>query len=89
MVIRGRLIVHAPVQLRQNGLSLVDTISNHMLGFFLVANVVTGTINLAIDTMAVSNGTARLVLAAYLTFLCGGVPVIAQYCARHRHLFLA
>jgi hypothetical protein len=67
-----------PDALRHHGASLTDAISAHLLGFFLAGNLATGAVNLAVDSMAVPDAVARLVLLGYLALLCAGVTVVER-----------
>ena len=53
---------------------LLTAASRSMLPTFLVANVVTGAINLAVDTLRVGGGAAGGIVAAYITAVCA-LPV--------------
>ena len=53
-------------------------INRSMLGVFLVANLLTGTVNMVFDTLAVSDTQARSILALYMAVLM----VIAKLLAR-------
>ncbi|KAI8470240.1 MAG: GWT1-domain-containing protein [Monoraphidium minutum] len=52
---------------------LLEAFNRNMLGLFLAANLVTGAVNLGMDTMAAGDGAARAVVGAYL----GGVCLLA------------
>ena len=49
-----------------------------MLLCFLVANVATGAVNLSCDTLAVADGAARALLAAYMLAVCGVTMLLAR-----------
>ncbi|KZV75704.1 hypothetical protein PENSPDRAFT_647000 [Peniophora sp. CONT] len=50
--------------------ALLDAINRNGLVFFLVANVATGAVNLSMETMYASNGTALAVLGIYSLGIC-------------------
>ncbi|KAK9819674.1 hypothetical protein WJX72_000961 [[Myrmecia] bisecta] len=52
--------------------SLLQALNSHMLPVFLLANVLTGAINMSIDTLAVGDWAARGIVALYMLVLCGG-----------------
>lgn len=52
-------------------------INRSMLGVFLVANVLTGAVNLAVDTLAVSDTEARGILALYMAVLMTVAKLLA------------
>ncbi|KAF9531283.1 GWT1-domain-containing protein [Crepidotus variabilis] len=58
---------------------LLDIINRHGLLVFLGANVLTGLVNLTIETMYVSDGWAIAVLSAYSLVVCGGGWVYDAY----------
>jgi phosphatidylinositol glycan class W len=66
------LILIAAQPLLSNGLQplLVRGFSRNMLGVFLAANLMTGGINLAIDTLAVPDVQARAIVAVYMLLNC-------------------
>lgn len=45
--------------------TLLDALSRHQLIVFLVANLLTGAVNMAVNTLAVGDAAARAVVAAY------------------------
>ena len=49
---------------------------------FLVANLLTGAVNLALPTMHVSDAFAALVLLVYLSVMCGVVTLLEARGAR-------
>ncbi|THH32796.1 hypothetical protein EUX98_g1386 [Antrodiella citrinella] len=51
---------------------LLDAINKNGLVFFLVANVTTGLVNLAIPTMYASDSKAMVVLGVYTFWMCAG-----------------
>jgi phosphatidylinositol glycan class W len=57
---------------------LLMWINKSMLGLFLAANVLTGTVNMVFDTLAVSDTQARSILALYMAILM----LIAKFLAR-------
>lgn len=50
-----------------------------MLPLFLAGNLLTGLVNLSMNTLEASDATAAAVLAAYLAALCGGAVAWAQW----------
>lgn len=50
---------------------LLEAINRNQLVLFLVGNLLTGAVNLSIDTLAVADLPSRLVLLAYLFIVCG------------------
>ena len=55
-----------------NGLPLIlDSVNRNGLAVFLISNILTGLVNLTIDTLHSSNGKAIVVLAAYLSLVSG------------------
>ena len=76
------LDLHAPpvpCELKDRGLDLVIAISGqgHLLPFFLTANLLTGAVNLSIETLHVGDRDAALILLLYLSLLCAGVTAVA------------
>lgn len=57
-------------------------LSRHMLPAFLGANVLTGAVNMAVDTMKVSDAHARAAVTAYALVLCAGAAGAEAACAR-------
>ena len=51
-------------------LPLLEALNRHPLSVFLLANLLTGAVNLSIDTMDVSDGGAAVLLAAYMVVVC-------------------
>lgn len=49
---------------------LVTAISSHQLAVFLLGNVLTGLVNLSMDTIAASSETAWFVMSAYVCAIC-------------------
>ena len=67
--------------------TLFDGISKHQLPVFLAANVLTGAVNLSMDTLAASDGMALGVLVVYMALWCAvpaAVDCIAERWAPHR-----
>ena len=56
---------------------LVSAMNSNALPFFLLANLMTGAVNLAMDTTAASTHAAHAVLIAYAALLCA-VAIVAQ-----------
>uniref|UniRef100_A0ACD5WXA1 Uncharacterized protein n=2 Tax=Avena sativa TaxID=4498 RepID=A0ACD5WXA1_AVESA len=53
--------------------------NQNMLGLFLLANILTGLINLSVDTLSASSFTAFMILSVYNLMLCVVVG-LAQFC---------
>ena len=49
---------------------LLQAVNAKMLPIFLAANVLTGVINLSLNTLSISNWAARGVVACYMLCLC-------------------
>ncbi|XP_047090609.1 uncharacterized protein At4g17910-like [Lolium rigidum] len=60
-------------------LILEDAFNQNMLGSFLLANILTGLVNLSVDTLAASSLTAFIILSVYTSMLCMIVG-LAQFC---------
>ncbi|KAM0857408.1 hypothetical protein ACQ4PT_048488 [Festuca glaucescens] len=60
-------------------LILEDAFNQNMLGSFLLANILTGVVNLSVDTLAASSLTAFIILSVYTSMLCMIVG-LAQFC---------
>jgi hypothetical protein len=58
---------------------LLTGLSRHQLAVFLAANLLTGGINLSLDTLAMPDSVAMAVLAAYMAAWCG-VPLLVSWC---------
>lgn len=56
---------------------LLAAAAGAMLPLFLAGNLLTGLVNLSMNTLAASDATAAAVLAAYLAVLCGGAAAWA------------
>jgi phosphatidylinositol glycan class W len=50
---------------------LAERTSRHQLATFLLANALTGAVNLAMRTLRASDGVARLVVTVYMLLVCG------------------
>lgn len=59
-------------------LVLEEAFNQNMLGIFLVANILTGLVNLSVDTLSASSPTAFMILLAYAFTLCT-VAGLAQF----------
>jgi len=57
---------------------LVAAVSRALLPTFLVANLLTGAANLALDTAAVADGPAAALLCAYLGVVCCAAGVLSR-----------
>jgi phosphatidylinositol glycan class W len=54
----------------EKNLILEDAFNQNMLGSFLLANVLTGLVNLSVDTLSASSLTAFMILSVYTFTLC-------------------
>ncbi|KAL5218953.1 hypothetical protein ABZP36_019637 [Zizania latifolia] len=63
----------------EKNLVLEDAFNQNMLGSFLLANILTGVINLSVNTLSASSRTAFMILLVYSFTLCM-VAGIAQFC---------
>jgi phosphatidylinositol glycan class W len=50
-----------------------------MLLCFLLANLLTGAVNLSVDTLAVGDAAAVALLVAYMALVCGSSTVLLKY----------
>uniref|UniRef100_A0ACD5VB64 Uncharacterized protein n=1 Tax=Avena sativa TaxID=4498 RepID=A0ACD5VB64_AVESA len=60
-------------------LVLEDAFNQNMLGSFLLANILTGLVNLSVDTLSASSLSAFMILSVYTFMLCLIVG-LAQFC---------
>jgi len=58
---------------------LVQVINRNMFMFFLGSNLLTGAVNLLINTLAVGDATCVLILTLYMTLVCS-VFVVKEFC---------
>ena len=63
---------------------LLQAINDAMLPTFLIANVLTGLINMSIDTMNVGNWGARIIVSIYMAVVCLAAVVAQQLMGRGR-----
>ena len=49
---------------------LLSAFSHNMLPLFLSSNLMTGAVNMSIDSLSVSDGYARLIVSVYITLIC-------------------
>ena len=54
---------------------LLQAVNANMLPVFLAANMLTGLINLSMDTLSVSDWTARAIVACYMLCLCSAANI--------------
>ena len=54
---------------------LLQAVNANMLPLFLAANVLTGLINLSMDTLGTGDWTARGVVACYMLCLCSAAHI--------------
>lgn len=64
------------VQQRPSG--LLEALGNQMLAVFLLANMLTGAVNVSINTLVVGGAAARGILVVYAGLLCG-TAVLLQH----------
>ena len=64
------------VQQRPPG--LLEALGNQMLAVFLLANMLTGVVNLSVDTLAVGGAAARGILVVYAGLLCGAAVLLQR-----------
>lgn len=57
---------------------ILSALNAAMLPVFLAGNLLTGLVNMAVNTLAASDAAARAVVAAYAAVLCGGAVAAAQ-----------
>ncbi|MEW5300648.1 MAG: hypothetical protein WDW38_001203 [Sanguina aurantia] len=69
------LLAAVHVLLPTSQLLLTRAVSSNMLLTFLAANLLTGAINVLIDTSSVGDGPARLLVCVYMSIVCA-VPLI-------------
>ena len=62
------------VQQRPSG--LLEALGNHMLAVFLLANMLTGAVNLSMNTLVVGGAAARCILVMYAGLLCGAAVLL-------------
>ncbi|KAJ3673364.1 hypothetical protein LUZ60_006738 [Juncus effusus] len=71
--------VLAVLTLADTNLIFEDAFNQNLLGSFLLANIFTGTANLSIDTLSVSNITALIILIGYSFILCLVVSIASFF----------
>lgn len=62
-----------------SGVTIFKAINLSMLPLFLLANLLTGGVNLAIDTLAMGDWAARGVVAAYALTLCCAACLLTRH----------
>ena len=70
----------SPAQPRE----LLEALGSQMLPVFLLANVLTGMVNLSMDTGEVGGALARVILVVYTAVLCGAALLLEQGGVRMR-----
>ncbi len=60
-----------PLQQAQHGGDLLEAVNRHMLPVFLAANLLTGGVNMAMNTLAARPPTAHAMLQIYMAGVCG------------------
>ncbi|XP_062211413.1 uncharacterized protein At4g17910-like isoform X2 [Phragmites australis] len=63
----------------ENNLVLEDAFNQNMLGSFLLANILTGLVNLSVDTLSSSSLAAFMIMSVYTFTLCM-VAGLAHFC---------
>ena len=63
---------HPQQQQHEVELPLLEAVGHQPLGFFLAANLLTGAVNLAMETDSADALSAAMILAAYMALLCVG-----------------
>lgn len=63
---------------------LLEALGSQMLPVFLLANVLTGMVNLSMDTGEVGGALARVILVVYTAVLCGAALLLEQGGVRMR-----
>ena len=58
---------------------LLEAVNRRPLSVFLLANVLTGAVNLTCDTMAASHALAAGVLGAYMAIVCGAAVALDRW----------
>ena len=59
-------------------LGLLEALGSQMLAVFLLANVLTGALNLSVDTREIGGALARVILAVYTAILCGAALLLER-----------
>lgn len=57
---------------------LLEALGSQMLPVFLLANVLTGMVNLSMDTREAGGALARVILVVYTAVLCGAALLLEQ-----------
>lgn len=57
---------------------LLEALGGQMLAVFLLANVLTGAVNLSVDTREIGSAPARVILVVYTAVLCGAAQLLEQ-----------
>ena len=65
---------------------LLDAFNRHPLTVFLVANLLTGAVNLSMDTAAASHATAAAVLTLYMALVCATAILAGRYWSPERQV---
>ena len=63
---------------------LLEALGSQMLPVFLLANLLTGMVNLNMDTREVGGALARVILVVYIAVLCGAALLLEQGGVRMR-----
>ncbi|GMI15249.1 hypothetical protein TrVE_jg254 [Triparma verrucosa] len=69
----------AIVRPNEQSVMIFEAINRNGLVVFLIANLLTGAVNLSIDTLAVGNLTAIKIVAGYMGLVCGVAMVLDKF----------
>jgi phosphatidylinositol glycan class W len=68
-----------PAAVRQAGSLIVDAVSANFLAIFVIANLLVGLPNHTMRTIDASDGTAMLILSAYMLAVCSIAVALRSY----------
>jgi glucosaminylphosphatidylinositol acyltransferase len=71
----GLFLVDAYIVVLDHIPVLFQSVNRNQLALFLISNLMTGGVNLSVDTLSYSNGQALFVLFTYM-FLAGTVSIV-------------
>ena len=69
----------AIVRPNEQSVMIFEAINRNGLAVFLIANLLTGAVNLSIDTLAVGDLTAIKIVAGYMGLVCGVAMVLDKF----------